>query len=213
MLLRISFVLRAIVFLVALQSHGTWAKAATWDDPANFLFTSGIGTEVVTVINVADNTIVGQIDTGYPIDDIAASGFGDYAFASHAQAKIITVINLRDRKIEAQVPVSIKPRHLTFEQNSGLVVTDSVEGGMVMLDTRGTREIYRRAATSYSAQRASSPTIMPAGRELSGRLPWIPGAACGRPECLFRVKVFHWYDPWTDCSWYLFSRSKGRCMR
>jgi len=116
--------------------------AAAWDDPANFLFTAESGGELVTVIDVSEDRVAGEIDTGYPIDDIAVSGFGDFAFASHAEAKKITVINLRTRKVEALVPVSIKPRHLTFEQNSGLVMTDSIEGGMAMLDARGEQEVF-----------------------------------------------------------------------
>lgn len=118
------------------------ARAAGWDDPANFLFVSAAGANVVTVIDVSEDRVVGEVETQYPIDDIAASGFGDYAFAGHAEAKKITVINLRKREVETIVSVSVKPRHLTFEQNSGLVMTDSVEGGMAMLDTRGREEIF-----------------------------------------------------------------------
>ncbi len=118
------------------------ARAAGWDDPANYLFAARSGGDVVTVIDLSQDQVVGRITTEYPIDDIAVSGFGDYAFASHADQKKITVISLPGEKIEAVTPVSIKPRHLTFEQNSGVVMTDSLEGGMAMLDGTGRREIF-----------------------------------------------------------------------
>jgi hypothetical protein len=117
-------------------------NAAGWDDPANYLFTTEPGSRVFTVIDVSEDRVVGQIDTDYPIDDIAASGFGDFAFAGHADDSKVTVINLRARKIERVVAVSIRPRHLTFEQNSGLVMTDSIDGGMAMLGPRGEREVF-----------------------------------------------------------------------
>jgi len=130
------------LLLVIAVSGASLARAAGWDDPANYLFATRAGGDVVTVIDVSKDEVVGRITTEYPIDDIAASGFGDYAFASHAEEKKITVINLPGERIEAVVPVSIKPRHLTFEQNSGLVMTDSVAGGMAMLDGSGRREIF-----------------------------------------------------------------------
>jgi len=130
------------LLLVIAISAAAPLRAAGWDDPANFLFAARSGGDVVTVIDVSRDEVVGRITTEYPIDDIAASGFGDYAFASHAEQKKITVINLPGERIEAVRTVSIKPRHLTFEQNSGLVMTDSVEGGMAMLDASGRREIF-----------------------------------------------------------------------
>ncbi len=142
MLLHLPRMLLPGLLLVIAVSVAPLARAAGWDDPANYLFAARSGGDVVTVIDVSQDEITGRITTEYPIDDIAVSGFGDYAFASHAEEKKITVINLLSEKIEAVLPVSIKPRHLTFEQNSGLVMTDSAEGGMAMLDGSGRREIF-----------------------------------------------------------------------
>lgn len=128
--------------VLALLCLAAQSARALWDEPANMLFASQVGGTVISVINVTGDRVVGRVVTDYPVDDIAASGYGDYAFAAHADASKVTVIDLRKGKIERVVPVSIRPRHLTFEQNSGLVMTDSVEGGMALLDATGKRELF-----------------------------------------------------------------------
>ncbi|MEE8057057.1 MAG: hypothetical protein V3T17_04385 [Pseudomonadales bacterium] len=130
------------LMLILLLPMGMSTAVMAWDKPANFLFTSQRGGQTISVIDVSKDSFVGDIVTAYPIDDIAVSSFGDYAFASHAEAQKITVINLHTRRIERVVTVSIKPRHLTFEQNYGLVMTDSINGGMAMLDTQGKLEVF-----------------------------------------------------------------------
>jgi hypothetical protein len=134
------------------------SQAIAWDMPANFLFTSKVGGHSVTVVDVTQDKLAGEIITKHPIADIAVSGFGDFAFASHAEERKITVINLRKKKIERVVDVSIKPRHLTFEQNSGLVMTDSVDGGMAMLDARGKTEVFSNADIPPSKDIIFGPT-------------------------------------------------------
>jgi DNA-binding beta-propeller fold protein YncE len=174
--------------LAVLLPSAALARAAAWDDPANVLFTAESGGEVVTVIDVTGDRIVGRIETGYPIDDIAASGFGDYAFASHAEEKKITVINLRSRKIEALVPVSIKPRHLTFEQNSGLVMTDSIEGGMAMLDPRGAGEVFSNPDIPPSRDIIFGPTGIVAYYH-SGEAGIVGAVAMDSGRSLWQVQV------------------------
>jgi hypothetical protein len=140
--MRILFALSARIAVAIALLGVVSAQAGGWDDPANFLFATESDGKILMVIDVSEDRVVGQIETEYPIDDIAAAGFGDFAYAAHAEEKKVTVINLRTRQIEAVASVSIKPRHLTFEQNSGLVMTDSVDGGMAMLDPRGEAEVF-----------------------------------------------------------------------
>lgn len=133
--------LSSVLILLTLSSARLLADS-TWDRPASILFTAQTGGQFVTVIDVARDRVVGRVQTAYPIDDIAASGFGDYAFAGHALERKVSVINLRQQVIERVVSVSVSPRHLTFEQNSGLVMTDSVAGGIAVLDVGGQRELF-----------------------------------------------------------------------
>jgi DNA-binding beta-propeller fold protein YncE len=132
--------------------------AMAWNKPANFLFTAKTNGNTVSVIDVSDNSLTGKIITDYPIADIAVSGFGDVAFASHAEAKKVTVIDLRQQRIKRVLNVSIKPRHLTFEQNSGLVMTDSIDGGMAMLDTQGRKEVFANSELPPSKDIIFGPT-------------------------------------------------------
>jgi hypothetical protein len=166
----------------------TATKAFCWDQPANFLFTSEIGGQTVTIIDVTKDHIDGNVVTAFPIDDIAVSGFGDYAFASHADAKKITVINLRTKQIERIISVSIKPRHLTFEQNSGLVMTDSIDGGMAMIDTQGKLEIFANPDIPPSKDIIFGPTGIVAYYH-SGKAGLIGAVAMNSGRALWQTEV------------------------
>ncbi|MEH6581635.1 MAG: hypothetical protein V7754_06830 [Halioglobus sp.] len=133
--------LSAIIFLGFVNS----VMSGEWDTPARYLFSASNGGQQLAVIDTKENILVGQVDLAQPINEIAVSAFGNHAYLGHAEHKSVSVVDLSAGKYSHSVALPMAPRHMTSDSYAGLLITDSVEGGMVRIGLGGKKIIFHNS--------------------------------------------------------------------
>jgi outer membrane protein assembly factor BamB len=118
------------------------AHAGKWNDAERYALVTAKQSKQVSIIDVEDNELAGQLTTQWPIDEVAVSGFGDFAYLGHGAEQKLSVIDLKKGQLSHVLELSIAPRNMTTDPNVGVVITDSQSGGLALVDGPGRMELF-----------------------------------------------------------------------
>lgn len=122
-----------------------------WDTSARFMLAAEPGSRAVAIIDVDELKVAGEIQTQWPLDEIAVSRFGNKAYAGHVTQKKISVIDLAVGAVSHVLDVPMAPRHMTVDTRSGVLMTDSENGGMALVDLSGESVRFYNASVPPAA--------------------------------------------------------------
>lgn len=125
---------------LALLAAATWlltplsSVAQDISDPRRLIFVADSEDPIIDVIDVGENAAIYRIETSKTVDDLVAPQNAPILIYTNIAAREVTFYDLQNKTEALTVELSIAPRHIVLSPTGNrLAVTDSVDGGFVLL--------------------------------------------------------------------------------
>ncbi len=123
-----------------------------WDNPERFMIAASTESETLTIIDTESATTAGEISLSAPVKTVIVSELGNLAYVAHAKASRLSVVNLETGRLERTTDLPITPLHLVGSAETGVLITNSEQGGMVLVDPYGRDVIFENNSIPPSSE-------------------------------------------------------------
>src|SRR3990172_2332653 len=104
---------------------------------ADFAYVANNGTNTVSVINTATNTVVATITVGTSPAEVAITPNGNFAYVTNTGSDTVSVIRTSDNTVIATIPVATFPAGIAITPNGNFayVTIAKVAGEVSVINT------------------------------------------------------------------------------